>query len=272
MSINLGDSTLNDATQVYVLAYRDLSGLEERYLLECGVENFASFYTKFGWKTLSADFPGDPAYFPQGHYAFQLYWAVDSDFDNVINSVDAKYYRLGTNLPEFHVVDNKNGSIQDAVTLKETKYSHGDKDVEFVTSFNGGTRFTGFVYQCNFSSTYFNNSCKIDYNSTFNFTTKEDGTQKITVTFSDYLENTKKGEENETVTYMNVTTIKCDDETRLTTQIELEIGKSSGGNNGGLSAGAIVGIVCAGVLVLGLAAWWLCMKKSGGDGYRELNE
>lgn len=37
-----------------------------------------------------------------------------------------------------------------------------------------------------------------------------------------------------------------------------------------LSAGAIVGIVAAVLLVIGLTAWWLVMRNSSGDGYRNL--
>ena len=59
----------------------------------------------------------------------------------------------------------------------------------------------------------------------------------------------------------------------FTTSIEIIAPTPAPDNNSnGLSAGAIVGIVCAGVLVCGLAAWWICMRKSQGDGYRQLDE
>ena len=158
--------------------------------------------------------------------------------------------------------------------LFQTKFSKGRNDVEFVTAFNKGTHLTGYIEQCRFNNTVYLLNETVDVYICDNFTESffnfsyEEGT-KVSVNFPGNLSDTKFGD-NSTFTYMYVSTELCDGESELTTRISLEISKSKSKSNA-LSAGAIVGIVCAGVLVLGLAAWWLCMKKGGGDQYRELD-
>ena len=266
MTVTLGDESMNSNIPIYIVA---VWAHDFDYLLECGMSHMADDYVVFGWKASIEDSRDYDLL--TGPYHFEMFWAVDSDYNNVL-AMD-EYFQFSDDLMNFHIHDNQNGTQISPVTLKDNKNkferSTKTQSVSFETSFNGGTMMSGYITQCNYTG---NVTCKYIGNSSFSFITEEDGAGKADIKFDkNNMFDTSK-DDNTTTTTMHVSTFLCDNFTVINTNISIEIGKVGGGGNNGLSAGAIVGIVCAGVLVLGLAAWWLCMKKGSSDGYRELNE
>jgi len=106
--------------------------------------------------------------------------------------------------------------------------------------------------------------------------------QKNSFTYSSYTQNvsisvpqqlTASQDKMNLTTYLHVCAENCGNISQICSSILVNVtGSSSSSSSNKLPAGAIVGIVCAGVLVLGLAAWWICMKRPKDETYKKLDD
>ena len=81
--------------------------------------------------------------------------------------------------------------------------------------------------------------------------------------------------DNSLITYMIIDIKLCSNDQNMIIRQNITINNNNSSNNGSsnkLTAGAIIGMICALLLIIGLSGWWCFMRNSSGDGYRTLDE
>jgi len=231
------------------------------FVLACESQRLSEF-SSFGWRflTTSSSF----STIPTGLYFMQIYWSANQNWTYIHSASDS--YQLS---PMSSILMSiSNGSYQ-AVRIDKKSFNRGsDESVTVDTSFNFSTNLYAYFVECmKINGTDMSNCTSYESNGT-NFTYSE-AKQKATIPVPDSLK--ESAEYTNLVTYLHFYAKNCDG-SRINTTYQVNITKSSHHSSSSLPPGAIVGIVCAGVLVLGLAAWWLCMRKPGGDNYKRIDD
>jgi len=250
--------------QPYYVVLSDESFFE-RYILACQSQPLSAF-SSFGWKTVNTD-SSKPGNLTGGEiYNLQIYWDVTGNWS------DMSHYQL--NFPyaiQFYISPDVMHSPVKIVS--EKSYQLGNNPlITFQTSFNLTTPLYAYFEQCE-------NKINSDDELIINCTTYSQ--QNTSFTYDTYNKSVsiqlpgslKSSQDNKNLTtFLHVCADNCANSEPICGNITVNITAASSSKNNNLPAGAIVGIVCAGVLVLGLAAWWICMKRPKEETYQKMDD
>jgi len=256
------DEAINDQKYYVVLSEYNVSA--EYNVLACKSQRLSEF-SSFGWKAWNYNTSKGAEFLPNLYFV-QVYWSANQDWSYIQSNMDlyqlnlAYTYKIAIGYdfyPPIRIVNKTLPSLSRGSELPIT----------FATSFNLTTELYAYFEQCTRKGS--STTCQSYRDKKKNFTYSE---YETTTSVSIPGELTVSSDNVNLTTYLHVYTENCANTSIIEYVFDVNITGSSS-KSSSLPPGAIVGIVCAGVLVLGLAAWWICMKRPGNDStYRKLDE
>ena len=266
MSITAGDFQ----QQIYA-TLEDTNGAA--FIFNCG-PHYVDNFTTFGWKFNNQ--------IVSGLYELKLYWDTPSTLTTI--GKNNNQYRLitnGTILANVTIYDEENPKFIPIMSVKDVddtnnpfELNKGDnKNFAFISSITPNSRVNIYYEQCANSTydciVYYPNDVGVPY--TF-YWYKNDQNESINLPDNSSLKEDLSINDNSLITFMIMEIELCNKDQVIISRQSVMINGSTSSTENKLTAGAIIGMICASVLVIALGAWWCLMRNSSGDGYRTLDE
>jgi len=255
------DDAIKD--QDYFIVLKNIDTLDQ-YVLACQSQHLSDF-SSFGWRAFNTISSGNPNFIPD-LYDMQIFWSAGQDWNYTESHMDS--YEL--NPTHDMLVDITNDSYYAPVRIVNNRnYQQGSTaTITFETSFSFSTPLYAYFEQCETNGQ--GTTCTSYHSEGVSFTyTKSRQNQSVSIPGG----LTASSDNLNMTTFLHVYAHNCFNRSNISAMIAVNItASSSSSSSSSLPPGAIVGIVCAGVLVLGLAAWWLCMRKPANESYKKLDD
>ena len=259
------------------MIYATLENKTNALIFNCGA-NYVANFTTFGWKFGGDNNKGNIS----GLYELKLYWNTPTTKQTI--GTDNNQYKLITDgivMVDIIIYNEKDTKYEAIMSVKDVddtqkpfELNKGDtKKFEFTSSVAMGSKVSVYYEQCANSTfeciKYYPNDDGLP------FVFYYDGMNEneiINLPNNNSLKQDLSINDNKLMTYMIMEVGLCGEDGKVISRQNITINGSGGGGNDRLTAGAVIGIICAGVLVIALGGWWLFMRNSSGDGYRTLDE
>jgi len=232
-----------------LLALGNLEGTKW-FPIGCNPPYRASNFSTFGW------FSSNMGIFTSANYLVDLFWyPPQASLGNL-----SLYLLSGHIAPFVNITSGGNNSF--IVHGQPQLTADSLVNLNITTAFNSSTSMSYAIIQ-------FQGETETSFG-------EQSFTYDSTKPFNNLAVNAPSGlSSSSSKTFIRFTAYDCNMKNNITTWVTFTV-PSSSSSSSGLSTGAIVGIVCACVLIIGIATWWICMRRrkaaESSSGYTNIEE